>query len=593
MSEYEKIDFPFTPSKYQKDIFDFIIHGTGNAVIRACAGSGKTTTIVSAMKLVPESLKCLFIAFNKSIVEELSAKLEKHSNCTVKTVHSLGFLMVQRNIGNVTVDEYKYITYVKTHINELRSTDCDLVKRGDVDDYISNIIALIDFSRSNLAQSVSEIEKIADKYDIATICDECDVVAKCLEWGKTHTDVIDYGDMVWLPYELSMKPIGLKYDWIFLDECQDFSKAYVDLFHRCFKRGTRFVAVGDKAQSINMFCGASEDAFDGMCCYPNTKVFNLPISYRCGKRIVDVAKAIVPDIEPRDGADEGVVVEDCRIADIKDGDMVLSRSKAPLLNLYVKLLTKGVNCYIKGKDIGKNLISLLERVDCNELNQKLDKDGVFSRLYTKMFKERNIMMENRGIDVADASFSANVMNLYDSISALEVLSDGCATKKELIKKIDTVFQDDENGICLSTIHKAKGLEADNVYVICRSSMPSSLANKRWEVKQETNLIYVAITRAKHKLGYISEKEVPPFGSAIGKNNILANFSIIEKKVCAINGTEPVGIGKSVELSKLRLESATEIKNLHENDNKVLINQVVDVEEDCDEIDYDSLMSELG
>ena len=42
----------FLPSEYQKIIFDFITNGIGNAVINAKAGSGKTTTLVEAMKLI-------------------------------------------------------------------------------------------------------------------------------------------------------------------------------------------------------------------------------------------------------------------------------------------------------------------------------------------------------------------------------------------------------------------------------------------------------------------------------------------------------------------------------------------------------------
>jgi superfamily II DNA or RNA helicase len=61
----------FKPSKYQKIIFDFITKGVGNAVINAKAGSGKTTTLVEAMKLIPQKEKALFVAFNKAIEQEL------------------------------------------------------------------------------------------------------------------------------------------------------------------------------------------------------------------------------------------------------------------------------------------------------------------------------------------------------------------------------------------------------------------------------------------------------------------------------------------------------------------------------------------
>ena len=53
--------------------------------------------------------------------------------------------------------------------------------------------------------------------------------------------------------------------------------------------------------------------------------------------------------------------------------------------------------------------------------------------------------------------------------------------------------------------KAKGLEADRVFIAC----PDKLYNKRamqiaWMAEQERNLVYVAYTRAKHYLGFIAD-----------------------------------------------------------------------------------------
>jgi superfamily I DNA/RNA helicase len=55
-------------------------------------------------------------------------------------------------------------------------------------------------------------------------------------------------------------------------------------------------------------------------------------------------------------------------------------------------------------------------------------------------------------------------------------------------------------IVLSTVHKSKGREWDRVYILGRDQlMPSRYARQDWQVQQELNLIYVAITRAKAEL----------------------------------------------------------------------------------------------
>ena len=586
-----KIKFNFTPSEYQEKIFDFVEHGVGNAVISATAGSGKTSTIVSAIKLIPKKQKCLFIAFNKSIVEELNKKLEGCNNVMVRTSHSLGLLMIKRNIGSeYEIDEYKYRTYVKNNITSLSNAEGEMMSRTEIDEYINNICTLIDYSRFNIAQSVKEIENVANKYDIAVSHDECEVVLKCLKWGKENLDKIDYTDMVWLPYELSLKPIGLQFDWIMVDECQDLSLLSIQLFLRCFKRGTRYIAVGDKNQSIYAFAGASEEAFDFMCTYNNTTVFNLPISYRCDKEIVNLSHNYVPEMKYRDNADEGKILYDVKIKDIKNGDMVLARTKSPLLQLYIKLLRKGVNCYIKGNDIGIGLINLLDSIDKAELNRKLDKDGVFVRLYEKLFDERNKLMDKRGLDFDDATLSTNVMSLYDSINALSILSEKYTSKNALKLHIRDIFADSKDGVCLSTIHKAKGLESENVYILCNSSMPSKLVKHEWEKQQERNLIYVAYTRAKHNLGFVSEKEIPLSGSSQEPMDIINELTYIENKVCSLLNKEPRKRMTTEDISKFKLKNATVIKDEHENDNKIELEEKKSI--NVEEIDKKDMISAL-
>lgn len=555
----KEIDFGFTPSKYQQKIFDFVRYGVGNAMIVARAGAAKTTTAISAMKLIPNKQKCLFIAFNKSIAEELSEKLKNNTNVTVRTSHSLGFWIVRRNLGsNIEVDEYKYRTYIKSHINELSTAQDWITTKRELTEYMDSILLLINFARFNYCQSVKEIDNVAKKYAIPIQFDECEVVLKAMKWGKEHTETIDYTDMVWLPVELKMKPLGLQFDWVMVDEAQDLSIVAIELFKKCIKRGGRFIAVADDFQTIYTFSGASEDAFNLIKDQPNTQIFELPISYRCDKNIIKYAQNIVTDIQHRDNADEGEIIEDCYINCLEENDMVLSRTKAPLVKLYTKLLRKGVNCYIKGQDIGGNLIKLIEHYDIDELNANLKKDGVFVKLYQKLFNDRNKLMEKRGLDFDDATLSSSIMEQYDNINTLMTLAEKINSKEKLINHIKSVFAEEKKGICLSTIHKAKGLEANNVYILCHSMMPSKLATQNWEKIQERNLSYVAYTRAKHKLGFISEKEVPPCGSSQEPLEIINDLMFIENKICKLLGTEPTKRMSNVDIAKFSLNSAVDM-----------------------------------
>ena len=68
--------------------------------------------------------------------------------------------------------------------------------------------------------------------------------------------------MLWLPTALNLRPLGMLYDWVFLDEAQDSSIAAIALFKKCVKPNVgRWVCVGDEKQCINLFCGSNEDNF--------------------------------------------------------------------------------------------------------------------------------------------------------------------------------------------------------------------------------------------------------------------------------------------------------------------------------------------
>lgn len=555
----------FIPSKYQQDIFDFIQHGNGNSVINALAGSGKTSTIVNAVKLIPSTCNALFIAFNKEIVKELEKKLAGVKNVQVKTLHSLGLLMIRRNLGtNIEIDEYKYRTFIKKNIKQLSSADFDKMTTKLMQQYTDNVIQLCDLGRYNLAQCEKDLLQVSARHDIPIIDDECNAVLNVMKWGRENTTSIDFTDMVWLPYELTLNPIGLQYDYIFIDECQDLNAAQRELFLRCFRRGTRFIAVGDKKQAIYSFAGADAESFAKLQNLPNTTTLPLPISYRCPKKVVNLANQFVDTMECREGAPDGEIVHNVSIKDIHDGDMVLCRTKMPLIKLYMRYLRMGVKSYVRGQDIGLNLLRMVDKTEQIVLNVSLQKDGVFARLYDDLFEERNRLMIKRGMDLEDATLSNQIMNKYDSIKALEILAEDLTSARDLHDRIENVFAESADGVCLSTIHKAKGLEANNVYILCKTLMPSRLATQDWEKEQEQNLMYVAYTRAKYKLGFVSETEISPSAGMIDPSAALTELNYIENKICKLLNKTPQVIMDATEVAQYNLKSATIIEEKETN-----------------------------
>lgn len=501
------------PSKYQEKIFDEIKNGKGNILIEACAGAGKTTTIVESLSLIDPKKSVLFLAFNKSIVDELKKRTSKYKNVETMTLHSLGFRILRGYFGEtISVDNFKYDTYLRESFDYFSKIFFVPKSWRKKIDYFKNIRKYIDLGRFYLCQTVKDMAFLDERYGITPIGDEKEIAINILQWGQKDISKVDYTDMIWLPNVLDLDVFPFDYDFIMIDEVQDLDKSKRELILKCANENTRLCSVGDSHQCIYSFSGSDPQSFSEFKAIPNTVCLPLSISYRCADSIVDNAKKIVPSIEKNEDGRMGKILKNVKYDAIKDGDLVLCRNNAPLFQLYCTYLNMGKKCNILGKDVGKTLIATLRQIPEEELNVSCDKSGVFSKLYLDMFEERDKIMERSKLDKETAMTSSIIQSMLDTIMALETLSHGIRTKTELIDKINAIFVDKElrEGITLSTIHKAKGLEADNVYIACNSLMPSKSAKLEWEREQEYNLMYVAYTRAKNVLGFIDEKDFKKF-----------------------------------------------------------------------------------
>jgi superfamily I DNA/RNA helicase len=97
--------------------------------------------------------------------------------------------------------------------------------------------------------------------------------------------------------------------------------------------------------------------------------------------------------------------------------------------------------------------------------------------------------------------------LQDRHDCLIAFCEDQTTVAGVVAKIESVFTDDKNGtgIRLSSIHKAKGLENKRVFLLEPegATVPHPMAKSKWQVEQEWNCRYIAITRAIEELIYVS------------------------------------------------------------------------------------------
>ena len=489
-------------SAFQQDIFSKVADASfGSFTVSAVPGSGKTTTIVEcANRESGKGLSILFLAFNKSIVSELRNRLPMDIDC--KTLHSHGFRALMRATkgGRINCDEKKWTNYLRDNLSILSSMtfgpDDDIRKAN----FLSNCANLLDKCRVNLVKTgeTRKIESLAEHFGIDIFGDEVAVVNTILASAYKVDYTCDFTDMITTSV-FSCKRYIPRYDLIFVDEAQDLNKAEQELLLASLNPNGRFVAVGDHRQAINGFAGADCDSFANLTRIANNHELPLSVCYRCGRTIVDLAKTINPTIQAFDNASEGEVRHTTRFDGLTAGDMILCRKSAPLVGLCLKLIANGISANVKGRDICEGLKNLVNKTKARTIAKLLEK------LDHEIELARN-RAERKGMDAETASF---VVALEDKVACIEIIAGTCSNVAEVLAKLDSLFADNVAGnvVTLSTVHKAKGLESDNVWIVVPNKLPLRFKGQQdWEIEQETNLCYVAYTRAKKVLTFVDLDE---------------------------------------------------------------------------------------
>jgi superfamily I DNA/RNA helicase len=472
------------PSNRQAAVIEAYNKTTDNIVVRAVAGAGKTTLLKMIFPLVRG--KGMYLAFNNSVVEELSGKISQ-PNIEISTIHSVGCKSIFRRFGKVKINKSKTYKFMKKE-----SKKWELPKKLE-EQYLFIIDRLVGLYRSTMCTDSDDLKVSADRLAIEYTDKHIEYSMHMIEVLKKYNrspKEIDFIDMVYLPATDDSIQLS-KPNTLFVDECQDLNAAQHALIDKLRSNG-RFIAVGDPHQSIYGFTGAHSRSFELFVEKPKTVELPLSVTYRCPSRVVDHANGVYNVLECADNCIAGEVKYGS-ILDAKDGDMIICRNLSPLMSAFLHLIAADRKCYIKGKDMGESLIRLIKPF------KGMPIIDMINELYSSLHEHSNNLIE-RGYTkpVNHPSYRS----LFEKVIAIEVISQVCDDTNHLISKLHTIFSDEgKSGIVLSSMHKAKGLEADGVFILDRHLIPSKYAVTSDQKIQEKNLLYVAITRSKESLIY--------------------------------------------------------------------------------------------
>jgi superfamily I DNA/RNA helicase len=176
-------------------------------------------------------------------------------------------------------------------------------------------------------------------------------------------------------------------------------------------------------------------------------------------------------------------------------DAILCRNMKPLVQTAYSLLRKGIACKVEGRDIGNGLIQLARKWKVTNLTTLADR--------VEGWKERETQKwQAKGKEAQAAAVEDKAETI---ICIIEMLIEAGKTKVEdLVNWIKGLFSDTPDGekakcLTLCTIHRSKGREWQRVYWLRPDLCPSKWARTAWQMDQERNLMYVAVTRSMGEL----------------------------------------------------------------------------------------------
>lgn len=506
-------------------------HG-GPVLITAGPGSGKTRTVTRRIAYgvqtgAIEPHRAMALTFTARAAGELRRRLTAlgAGEVAARTFHSAALRQLRHFWGEaiggeparIVNDRSKLLTQAVQDAGvgvsvDVLSQELDWTKAQgiDISDYPNTAIEqqrkLIDADAVQLGAAMAAYEEI-----------------------KSGQGVIDFADVLLLTIGILdsrsdiRESVRRQYRWFTVDEYQDVSPLQQRLLDLWLGDRGQICAVGDPAQSIYAFAGADAQLITSFPQrYPGATVVALPVTYRCAPKVVEVANTVGAGIAqstelrshgstrdgsvqvlqyPSDSAEaEGVAEEIATL--VANGDdaremAVLFRVNQQVRGISEALRSRGISYAVRGAD------RFFDRAEVREAT---------ARLRGELRTHPDLSAADAWRSVADAMGFESVPPeaeagrlRWESLAALAALVPELSSGRELVSDLERRAADQDPprpaGVSLLTLHAAKGLEWDTVFIMGAwdGMLPFAGAVSEREKAEERRLTYVGITRPRYRL----------------------------------------------------------------------------------------------
>jgi superfamily I DNA/RNA helicase len=455
-------------SSFQQAILDAASRSYNLAII-ARAGAGKSS-ILKKLGDTTSTANNLLVAFNKHNAVELTGKFR--GQC--RTSHSLG-MSVLSPLG-VSFKEGKS-SFLARELDIPRKLTLDFeefwntYRLLDAVPHSANQEALIqDYCTSDISEFYARAQEIED-LSVRMFFDQ---------------DFIDFADMLWMPTKLDSLP-KLPYATISLDEGQDLAPITLNLINKLRRDDAQMFWVGDNYQNLfnTLNCTLSNNAREAERLW-RCKEMSLPITYRCPSAIVEEAQKYVSDlISFRDG---GEVHTASKLPDeIPHGALILGAKYEFILPEFIERRLNGEKCVLRGHNFIEESLKEAKNVLKSSVGYS------FPTLMMMAHEKIDEKASRVPFTLAGMAKKQRYSNMQYTLS---LLSERFSSFDEANKFAGAINKEVKPDYEFSSIHRAKGSESEDVYVLSATQYQDAACNGDVDALR---LIYVAETRSKERL----------------------------------------------------------------------------------------------
>ena len=343
--------------------------------------------------------------------------------------------------------------------------------------------------------------------------------------------ICDFDDMIVQPLRLNMDTPD-EFDNIevaMIDEVQDLNQAQRELFFRIVNKNTQIIAAGDPGQAMFRFAGADADSLDQMRemmhLHGRTIDRTLTITFRCPTLHVNELRRYDPDIKAYNGAQQGSIttIEQEHIQDYLETDMsamLIARWNRTLVNAALSLIKHGLIVKVVGQNLDGRIISFAKQ-SLENWEVGFDYAINFSstinayeayRINQMRRQEKSESRINEVVDIAACCkifFREHMYYVNNPQKSTRIM--GCTYTpdiKSYNKYVRDMINKDKYDVIAMTIHKAKGSEAEQIFLLGADQMPYTYDGQSdADLEEEKRIMYVAMSRSQRELYLVRTQDI--------------------------------------------------------------------------------------